>query len=115
MSWCVESSWSLFIFHADSNNQPTLPEMIGNPFDIPGEVGDRYDEFGTLLLNDKAGTKMETFENDYNNRAQKITRCVLREWLKGAGSELSWQSLIVTLQQCKLLSTARKIQKALKT
>ena len=96
-------------FHIASSKQPTLPDMYGGLFDVPKEVGNKYTLFGTFLLNDEDGKKMEIIINNYRGMAREITRAILKEWLEGNGSEVSWKSLIATLRKCELSPLANRI------
>ena len=69
--------------------------------------------FGTLLLQDEYGNKMENITENCRGRPERITMEVLREWLAGKGVEVSWDSLISTLTQSELPLMAKQIQMAL--
>ena len=69
--------------------------------------------FGTLLLQDEYGNKMENITENCRGRPEMITMEVLREWLAGKGVEVSWDSLISTLTQSELPLMAKQIQMAL--
>ena len=96
---------------AVSGDCPTLPELL--ELDIPQWVADQYDSFGTFLLNDETGTKMAIIKNDCRGQAKEITIAALRAWLQGDGTGVSWESLIETLQKCKLPFRAEQIRMAL--
>ena len=76
-------------------------------------MSDKYDSFGTFLLNDTTGYKMEVIENDRQG-AEDITRTILKKWLKGGGVSVSWESLIKVLRKCGLSLLAKQIEMAIK-
>ena len=90
---------------------PTLPELLD--LEIPLRVGDQYELFGTFLLNDKTGDKMAVIKNDCRGEAQKITFNILRDWVRGCGISVSWESLHETLRKCKLSMFADEIETTL--
>ena len=69
--------------------------------------------FGTLLLQDEYGSKMENITENCRGNPEKITMQVLREWLAGKGVEVSWEGLISTLRKSKLQLMADQVQTAL--
>ena len=97
--------------HAVSGDRPTLPELL--ELDIPQWVADQYDSFGTFLLNDETGTKMAIIRDNCRGNPKKITMEILSDWLQGDGIGVSWDSLIETLQKCKLSFRAEQIRMAL--
>jgi hypothetical protein len=72
-----------------------------------------YDSFGIYLLNDETGDQMAIIKDDCRGNPEKITIAILREWLKGRGTQVSWKSLIETLRSCKINSLADQIEMAL--
>ena len=76
-------------------------------------MGDKYDLFGTVLLSDETGDKMDIIKNDCRGEAKSITMATLREWVQGRGIEVSWESLIDTLQTCGMAFLTSQIQAAL--
>ena len=83
--------------------------------DLPLRVGDRFETFGVLLLDDETGDKMAIMREKFMRDPEKITMEVLREWLAGKGVEVSWESLIATLRKSKLKLMADQIQIALRS
>ena len=81
--------------------------------DLPTQVGGRFNEFGTLLLRDNRGAKMAIIFDSCQGRPERMTLEVLRQWLVGKGVEVSWESLISTLNKSKLPLMASQIQMAL--
>ena len=94
-----------------SGDCPTLPELL--ELDIPQWVADKYDCFGTFLLNDETGTMMAIIRDHCRGNPEKITMMILRRWLQGEGTDVSWESVIKTFQKCKLSFRAEQIRMAL--
>lgn len=90
---------------------PTLPQLL--KIDLPVQVGDKFDKFGTILLNDENGKKMATIVGKCFKDPVNIMMEILREWLEGNGLEISWESIISTLKDCKISFMAHQIQMAL--
>ena len=76
-------------------------------------MGDKYDLFGTFLLNDETGTKMAIIRDNCRGNPERITMAILSDWLQGKGTGVSWESLIETLRNCGLSYRADQIQMAL--
>ena len=94
-----------------TGERPNMLQLID--IDLPSRVGEKFNVFGTLLLQDEYGNKMENIMEQYWGRPERITMTVLREWLAGKGVEVSWESLIATLRKSKLQLMANQIQIAL--
>ena len=75
-------------------------------------MGVSYKTFGIFLLDDKAGKRVDVIKEDCRGNPDKITMEVLKEWLNGKGTEVSWKSLIKTLRKCKINSLADQIEMA---
>ena len=89
-----------------------MPQLLA--MDLPLRVRDKYETFGTFLLNDESGDKMAVLRERFQRDPEKITIEVLREWLAGKGMEVVWESLISTLTKSKCLLLATQIQMALR-
>ena len=87
----------LFFAFPILDKELTLPLLL--EMDLPSQVGDCYNEFGTVLLRDKYGNKMSIISEDCRGSPVKMTTEVLKEWLRRKGIEVSWESLISTLVQ----------------
>ena len=101
----------VFLSAPVSGSRPTLPQLL--TMDLPLRVGDRFETFGVLLLDDETGDKMAVIKEDCRGKPERVTMEVLREWLAGKGVEVSWESLIATLRKSKLKLMADQIQIAL--
>ena len=79
--------------------KPTLPLLYD--LKVPNTVGIKYKEFGTLLLNDTDGSRVDVIEND-KKASYDITIKILQEWVVGRGKSATWHTLAETLRDCKL-------------
>ena len=98
----------VFLSAPVSGSRPTLPQLL--TMDFPLRVGDRFETFGVLLLDDETGDKMAIMREKFMRDPERVTMEVLREWLAGKGVEVSWESLIATLRKSKLKLMADQIQ-----
>ena len=103
--------WLVFLSPLVSGLVPTMPQFI--KVKLPSRVGPKVTAFGTILLQDDLGNKMEIIRGNHQGRQEDMTVEVLREWLAGKGMEVSWESLIATLRDCELSLMADQIQMAL--
>ena len=94
-----------------TEDHPTMPQLID--IDLPSRVGEKFNVFGTLLLQDDYCNKMENITEGCRGKPERITIAVLSEWLQGKGVEVSWESLIATLRKSKLELMADQVQMAL--
>lgn len=98
---------------------PRLDELRNFPAedgsnDIADEIGSDYDHFGTLLLEDKYGSKLNNIEKMKHGDPVGITVEILRQWLQGKGRQpVTWQTLVKCLQDTKLNVLASKINSTL--
>ena len=90
-----------------SDERPTLPELM--ELDIPQLVGTNYEKFGTLLLNDDTGIQVESIDAECHGNSEKINTKILREWLKGRGSSVTWNAIVTVLRKCNLTHLADQI------
>ena len=75
------------------------------------EIGAKYLEFGTLLLEDQTGAQISAFEVELCKNAQSINYRVFREWLHGRGKQpVSWKTLISVLENIGLNELAKSIR-----
>ena len=101
----------VFLSPPVSDVVPTMPQFI--KIKLPSRVGPKVSAFGTILLQDDLGNKMEIIRGNHQGRLEEMAMEVLREWLAGKGVEVSWESLIATLRKSKLKLMADQIQIAL--
>ena len=97
-----------FLFLMTSSGEhPTLPELLR--LGVPQEVGANYSTFGIFLLNDVTGSRVDSIEDAYSGRPERITRKILQEWMEGKGLPLTWKLLVQTLRDTGLSTLADKI------
>ena len=88
---------------------PSLQEVL--KLKIPGCVGANYKLFGTILLNDVSGSRVDFIEVRCLRQPGKINTKILQEWLAGKGKPCTWHILIKTLRDCEITELADKIEK----
>ena len=77
---------------------------------IPQTIGVNYITFGTLLLNDRQGEKIDAIVDD-NSRAREINMAILKKWLRGEGKQpATWRTLVQVLKDSDLNSLAEEIE-----
>jgi hypothetical protein len=87
---------------------PTLPELLR--LEIPEKVGAKYYKFGVFLLNDKTGSRVGGLKQACMGDPEDVVQMVLQEWLEGKGLPVTWESLIQTLRDTKLMAHANEIE-----
>ena len=80
---------------------------------LPSRIGPEIQVFGTFLLQDDHGDKMDNIRANHQGRPKDMAMEVLREWLAGKGVEVTWESLMATLRKSELHLMAYQIQMAL--
>ena len=77
------------------------------------EIGTKYFEFGTLLLEDETGAHISALELQLQTNAQSINRHIFQEWFSGGGRQpVSWETLISVLEDIGLDQLAESIRDA---
>ena len=87
--------------------RPSLPELL--QLNVPQEIGIKYKEFGTLLLDDSTGNIVNNISAECQQIPEKIIK-ILEEWLAGKGNPRTWDTLIEVLRRCELNTLADHIQ-----
>ena len=103
-------SFSHVISYPVTEKTPILPELLS--LEVPLHVAVKYKSFGVFLLDDRAGNRVDVIEHNCRGDAENITTEILREWLNGKGTEISWKNLIKTLRKCKINFLAAQIEMA---
>ena len=103
-----------FIFIKVSDVQPdinSVPEYdILIQLKIPDEISTNFHDFGTHLLKDTTGSRVENIKYD-QKEVVKINQKILQEWLKGGGrTPVSWTTLIQVLRQLGVHSLVEKVE-----
>ena len=94
-----------------SIEEPSLDLLY--KLNVPEQVGTHFQKFGTLLLEDKTGIKVDNIEDELHGRPERINRRILQYWLQGKGLPVTWETLIRTLRDCNLNGLADQIQTSL--
>ena len=87
---------------------PSLPELLR--FKIPQQVGPKYKIFGTFLLDDTMGNRVDSIELASLGKPEGIVTKILQEWVGGRGASLTWDPLVKTLRDCELNTLADHVQ-----
>ena len=93
-----------------SGKKPTLTELL--ELNIPFHVADNYELFGSFLLQDDTGHKVDIIKHDCRGAAENITTAILKKWLQGGGMSVTWESLVEALKKCKASYMANQIDAA---
>ena len=100
---------TLLAHHIHPGNKPTLPELL--KFKIPEKISIKYFQFGTFLLDDTDGSRVETVAHKHSNDAERINIEVLKQWLTGRGKQpVTWAILVEVLRDIKLSTLADDIE-----
>ena len=101
----------------NSGAQPTLPELLkftctdGRVVSIPVEIATKYKTFGTFLLEDDRGARVDIITCECRERAEDINTKILQEWLNGRGKQpVTWATLIEILHDIELSTLAGDIR-----
>ena len=72
--------------------------------DIPEQIGSLdYQKFGTFLLEDKTGSKVNIIKVSERDNPLLITVEILRQWLHGKGKKpVTWHTLVTCLRATDL-------------
>ena len=94
---------------------PTLLDLISfrgleRRLNIPQEIGVYYMTFGTVLLEDRNGMRIQSIENKHLKDAERINIEVLQQWVREMGKQpVTWDTLIGVLRDIGLTTLARDI------
>ena len=92
-----------------SLGKPSLLNLL--PMKIHERIGANYIEFGTYLLNDETGCRVDALEIECLGKPHRIALKILQDWVRGKGIERSWIALIETLRKCELFPLAEQVEK----
>ncbi len=80
-------------------------------YDIYDEMGSKYRECCTFLLNDRDGAKLQAIEGRYQRDASSINHEIFSRWLQGEGRQpVTWATLVGVLQDIGMKSLADDIK-----
>jgi len=79
---------------------------------IPKEIGEHYEIFGILLLNDEHGERVEAIiEEKARANCKEINLAILKKWLHGEGEQpATWRTLVQVLKDSDLSVLAEEIE-----
>ena len=93
-----------------ANSKPTLPQLLR--LNIPEKVGVKYKMFGTFLLKDEDGNKVDNIRVACtNNHPEDIIIGILQKWVQEEPTQVTWENLIKVLKEIKLNKSADYVQK----
>ena len=96
------------------NGPPTMQLLLHFPIfnecrevSIPEKIGTDFKLFGTFLLDDDDGHKVNNILHNQQDRtyfSKEVNRKILQEWLNGYGDKsITWATLIDVLDRCRLV------------
>ena len=97
--------------------KPTLPTLIKSCLsshctNIPSRIGQKYWQFGILLLDDDDGHVIDAIVHEHQRDAEVINLKILQLWINGVGQQpVTWGTLIQVLHDIQLNELAREINK----
>ena len=101
--------------------KPTLPTLLKYPagcsridqdphcINIPASIGQKYWQFGILLLIDDTGQIVESIVHEHQRDTELINLKILQKWINGVGQPVSWDTLAQVLKDIQLNELARKV------
>ena len=102
---------------ANLSTKPTLPELMkftytdGTVVNILVEVAIKYVQFGTFLLDDKSGSRVQIMARKHHYDAEQINMEIIQEWLTGRGKQpVTWPTLVEVLHDIELSTLASEIE-----
>jgi len=99
-------------------DQPTLIECVRfrgreRRINISQEIGTKYITFGTLLLEERTGERVNAIALKHRNDSEQTSMEILEEWIAGRGKHpINWSTLIEVLHDIELSTLAREIEAA---
>ena len=79
---------------------------------IPSRIGQKYWQFGILLLEDDTGQVVDAIVHEYQRDVEMIILKISQKWINGAGQQpVTWGTLIQVLHDIQLNELAREINK----
>ena len=85
--------------------------ISGIQVNIIDRISTKYYKFGTFILEDEYGNKMDAIVEHCREDSYKINRQVLKRWLNGEGKmPVSWATLATELEHAGLGELAREIR-----
>ena len=85
---------------------PPVPSTSG----LTGKKSD----FGIFLLDDTQGSAVRNIESRCHGDPEGVVKEILRQWLQGQGTPVTWENLISTLRDIDLNVLASEIEQYVK-
>ena len=113
----LEHATVMDTYFVKTETQPKLPELLKFPskngaINIPEKIGEDYETFGTFLLNDTRGEKVDAITAEKpGGKAINFTLAILKRWLRGEGVQpATWTTLVQVLKDSQLNALAEAIE-----
>ena len=115
----VTTAYVLLYLHTTCTpgTKPTLPELLKftctdkRVVNIPVEIGTKYVQFGTFLLEDRNGSRVKIMARKHHYDAEEINIEIFEEWLTGRGKQpVTWATLVDVLHDIELSTLAGEIE-----
>ena len=96
-------------------DQPTLVECVrfrgrDRRINISQEIGTKYITFGTLLLEERTGERVNAIAHKHAHDCEQTNVEILEEWIAGRGKcPVTWNTLIEVLRDTELGTLAREV------
>ena len=93
-------------------SKPTLSLLEDfNGVKILEQIGTKYSQFGTIILNEERGDIVNNIKHDCTNNVECINRQIVRKWLQGGERyhKPTWNELISVLCTIRLNTLAESI------
>ena len=97
--------------------RPNLLELLqftctdGGKINIPVEISTRHMKFGTLLLDDRNGSRVRNLVYEHHYKVEEINTAILQEWVIGKGKQpVTWETLVEVLRNIELSTLAGEIE-----
>ena len=97
-------------------DQPTLIKCVRfrgreRRINISQEIGTKYITFGTLLLEERTGERVNAIAQKHMNDSEQTSLEILKEWIAGRGKHpITWNTFIEVLHDTELRTLAREIE-----
>ena len=109
---------SLAVMANTKSLELTMSNLLKFPYErkftksanIPREVGVKYFDFGTHLLQDPTGAHLRDLEHQLSKDGEEINRHILTEWLSGEGRPVTWATLVEVLNIIGMGELAKQIE-----
>ena len=96
------------------SSYPATFPWEGQPIDIAAQIGTDYNKFGTLILEDNNGKKINNIKMAELGDPVDTAVAILKMWIEGKGkTPVTWQTLVTCLRKTGLNVLADDIETVL--